>query len=457
MAKSSFGNHLDWKFIQSFGDDNSNEDDLVTAVEFDETGEFLAVGDKAGRICIFESHTTTDLSTLLKPDERKQARSPPIEYKFYTEFQSHEAEFDCLKSLEIGEKINMVKWGKRQGSGLFVLATNDKTIKLWKVHENKIKKVQRPAPQLHGGAGQQLVIPSLSLSHSQTCHTPKRTFSNAHGYHINSISINSDGETFISTDDLRINLWNMEVSHESFNIVDVKPCNLEELTEVITSATFHPTHCNLLIHSSSRGSIRLVDLRDSALCDHHSKLYEVEEDPSSKSFFSEIISSICDIKFTPDGNHILSRDYLTMKMWDVRMENRPVSSIPVHDYLTMYLCDLYENDCIFDKFECAVSPDGKQFLTGSYNNHFVIHDTETNDSLAIEALKDPPPRNVNSASSAASLSSNTSTSSNQTQSTPDNPNVNFMDFGKKALHVDWHPSADVVAVAGLNKLYVYEA
>jgi serine/threonine-protein phosphatase 2A regulatory subunit B len=42
--------------------------------------------------------------------------------------------------------------------------------------------------------------------------------------------------------------------------------------EVITSAEFHPTHCNMLAYSSSRGSIRLVDMRQSALCDSHSKL-----------------------------------------------------------------------------------------------------------------------------------------------------------------------------------------
>lgn len=40
----------------------------------------------------------------------------------------------------------------------------------------------------------------------------------------------SDGETFISADDLRINLWNLEVSNQSFNIVDVKPANMEDLT-----------------------------------------------------------------------------------------------------------------------------------------------------------------------------------------------------------------------------------
>lgn len=40
----------------------------------------------------------------------------------------------------------------------------------------------------------------------------------------------SDGETFISADDLRINLWNLEISNQSFNIVDVKPSNMEDLT-----------------------------------------------------------------------------------------------------------------------------------------------------------------------------------------------------------------------------------
>lgn len=40
----------------------------------------------------------------------------------------------------------------------------------------------------------------------------------------------SDDETFISADDLRINLWNLEISNQSFNIVDVKPANMEDLT-----------------------------------------------------------------------------------------------------------------------------------------------------------------------------------------------------------------------------------
>jgi len=474
---------LEWKFIQSFGDDNSSDDDLVTAVEFDETGDYLAVGDKAGRICVFEGHA---------PVMKDSRRRIPIEYKFYTEFQSHEPEFDCLKSVEIEEKINMIKWCKPLGTGLFLLATNDKTIKLWKVHEKKIKRPARfvtPVAGAAAAANQQplntgpirspkdIVIPKLTHAQTITTATPKKIFANAHGYHINSIAVNCDGETFLSADDLRINLWNINHSQESFNIVDVKPANLEELTEVITSASFHPFHCNIMIYSSSRGSIRLCDLRDSALIDTNAKSYETEEDYTQTSFFSEIISSISDAKFTPDGRFLLARDYLTLKLWDIRMETSPVLCTPIHEYLREHLSALYENDCIFDKFECASSPDGTRFLSGSYNNNFVIYHTESKTSITIEALKDPPRRPRRpppdlaaqavpggpgaGIASLGGLSARAKAKANALQETFIVGNacidVNRMDFGKKALHVAWHPRGNTVAVAGLNKLYIYQA
>lgn len=47
--------------------------------------------------------------------------------------------------------------------------------------------------------------------------------------------------------------------------------NMEELTEVITAAEFHPHQCNVFVYSSSKGTVRLCDMRSSALCDRHSK------------------------------------------------------------------------------------------------------------------------------------------------------------------------------------------
>lgn len=46
---------------------------------------------------------------------------------------------------------------------------------------------------------------------------------------------------------------------------------MEELTEVITAAVFHPVKCNEFIYSSSKGTIRLCDMRENALCDEHAK------------------------------------------------------------------------------------------------------------------------------------------------------------------------------------------
>lgn len=161
--------------------------------------------------------------------------------------------------------------------------------------------------------------------------TPRRVFANAHTYHINSISVNSDQETYLSADDLRINLWNLEITNQSFNIVDIKPSNMEELTEVITAAEFHPRDCNLFVYSSSKGTIRLCDMRSAALCDQHAKLFDEPEDNemNNKSFFREIISSISDVKLSNSGRYMMSRDYLSIKVWDLHMESKPVETYSV--------------------------------------------------------------------------------------------------------------------------------
>lgn len=97
--------------------------------------------------------------------------------------------------------------------------------------------------------------------------------------------------------------------------------------------------------------------------------FEEEEDPSTRSFFSEIISSISDVKFSHDGRYILARDYLSLKIWDVNMESKPIKTIPIHDHLRGKLCDLYENDCIFDKFECVWGGDDKYASFRSFHFH----------------------------------------------------------------------------------------
>ncbi|CAG8532313.1 10655_t:CDS:2 [Racocetra persica] len=374
-----------WKFAQCFGDKGEVEDiteaDIISTVEFDHTGDYLATGDKGGRVVLFERN-----------DSKKGC-----EYKFYTEFQSHEPEFDYLKSLEIEEKINKIKWCKRQNAAHFLLSTNDKTVKLWKVFEKSLKVVAEnnlsDGSRPQNGKIQHLRLPKLTHHDTIIAAVPRKVYANAHAYHINSISINSDGETYISADDLRINLWNLNISDQSF-------------------------------------------------------IFEEQEDPANKSFFSEIISSISDVKFSKDGRYILSRDYLTLKIWDISMENRPLKTINIHDHLRNKLCDLYENDCIFDKFECTFSGDGQNVLTGSYNNYFHIYDRDGLTDIALQADK-----------SAFKAKRVVSTKSNKILRGKNNKkeeiNVDAIDFNKKILHASWHPNENSIAVAATNNLFIF--
>ena len=122
--------------------------------------------------------------------------------------------------------------------------------------------------------------------------------------------------------------------------------------QVITASEFHPRECNLFVYSSSKGTIRLCDMRQAALCDTHAKrkfmeddaarqkkpddnaflliaVFEEPEDPTNRSFFSEIISSISDVKFSNSGRYMISRDYLSVKVWDLHMESKPIETYTV--------------------------------------------------------------------------------------------------------------------------------
>ena len=93
--------------------------------------------------------------------------------------------------------------------------TLDKTIKLWKINEKSVKAI------VNTGGNEAIKIPKLIPQESIVVATPKKVYSNAHAYHINSISLNSDCETFLSCDDLRINLWNFGIQEQGFSKKDL--------------------------------------------------------------------------------------------------------------------------------------------------------------------------------------------------------------------------------------------
>ncbi|MBA0564252.1 hypothetical protein Golob_009206 [Gossypium lobatum] len=384
---------LEWKFSQVFGERSSDDEiqdaDRISTVEFDKSGDYVAVGDRGGRIVIFE--TKDGKNTADQHYSRNQLEQLDYvslnhpEYRYKTEFQSHEPEV----------KDRKVKKAREIDSP-HQLLSSENTLLSERSFMNE-QGISSFANGNHVESGANSIFPSQEprskiANYEDTAYARcRRVYAHAHDFNINSLSNNSDGETFISADDLRINLWNLEVSNQSFNIIDMKPSNMEELTEVITSAEFHPIHCNLLAYSSSRGFIRLVDMRQSALCDYSARIFQDEECHGSRSFVTEIVASITDIKFPVDGRHILSRDYMNLKLWDMHMDSSPVATFKIHEHLRPKLCDLYNNDSIFDKFECCLSGDGLHFATGSYSNllRIFFHGGGSDEGATIEASKDP--------------------------------------------------------------------
>jgi serine/threonine-protein phosphatase 2A regulatory subunit B len=111
-------------------------------------------------------------------------------------------------------------------SAHFFVLFLDKTIKLWKSIRESLESLRVVSESNHHEGGRTLPPPSLP-SHlplprmmqqdNIIASVPRKVYLNAHAYHIHSILVNSDQEAYISVDDPGINLWNLNISDQSFS------------------------------------------------------------------------------------------------------------------------------------------------------------------------------------------------------------------------------------------------
>lgn len=145
------------------------------------------------------------------------------------------------------------------------------------------------------------------------------------------------------------------------------------------------------------------------------------------------------------------------------MERQPVKTIPIHEHLRPRLCDTYENDSIFDKFEVVFSGDAKNVMTGSYNNNVMIYPSDPDkemevvlqaDKSAFKAKKVGVPAPINAPTSPTSNgkkggSRSTSPGGQRMRKETD---ADQIDFNRKILHMSWHPFEDSIAIAATNNV-----
>ena len=143
------------------------------------------------------------------------------------------------------------------------------------------------------------------------------------------------------------------------------------------------------------------------------------------------------------------------------MEKQPVKTIPIHEHLRPRLCDTYENDSIFDKFEVVFSGNADNVMTGSYNNNFMIYPTEQSrdteivlqaDKSAFKAKKVGVPTPMNKVSNGRKSSSRSSSPAGPGSRMRKETDADQIDFNKKILHMSWHPYEDSIAIAATNNV-----
>lgn len=340
----------------------------------------VAVGDSLGRVDLYEMRrqrhpaTTSPLSDL-------PTSSSKLERKHT--HQAFVAEFDCLTSSSIDEKVSCIKYldPLRSPGVVSYLASNERTIKLFRARRDPPcnlsdtllqyrREVNSPTTSSSGGAS----TPRTARDRSKII-MPYRAFTGPHKSPIQTLSVCADGETFLSGDDLQVYWWHLEAQDTSKAscIADVGPDSgkMEDVSQLLTSVSFHPSHGSLFLLSRSTGQVSVGDLRDPPcrtkrkfgatfeLKAEHNAIQDPEHD--------DILVSVSSASFVgPSTSYIVSRDYLGMKLWDVRNPSRPVNSVGVLQCLAHHLDALYDGDAIFDRFSLAVDNESQTVVTGCY-------------------------------------------------------------------------------------------
>lgn len=355
---------------QTFGDlVASEEDDIITSLKFDDDGRYMATGDRGGRIVIFSSGVSED-------DEENSVQQGRKTWVPTFQFQSHEAEFDRLKSVDTPIGINQILFYPTMRDKIMLFAVSDTVMKLWKVYERNTFYTDAVS-SLESGKG--LTLPR-KFDNNIISSTPMwSSFKNSHLYRINSVSLSSDHETLVSADDVSINQWDLNHTDKCYSLLDIKPPRIQELSDVITGVKFNPISNYELACSTCRGNTRIMDTRSASHLEHPS-IDLCDPLDSTENAILRATSVISNANYSACGRYFVTRDYMYLRVWDLHMPSSPISRVCVNDRINpsngTLLNHLYNSENVYDKFTAIFSNDGSRVLTGSYSNQFSIWNRE---------------------------------------------------------------------------------
>jgi len=241
----------------------------------------------------------------------------------------------------------------------------------------------------------------------------------------------------MSSDEGQLFMWSLEKPEIPYMLVNYAPKNdNEEQGEIITCSDIHPSSDSLFVYGMSKGNLKIGDLRISS--NIQSTATSFGDISPHKNYIYELLSSYSDVKFAKKGSHIVTRDCLTVKLWDVAAPKKPIFTVMLNDAIKSKLCEMVENESIFDKFQLACSPDSSSILSGGYNNTF--------------HMVDPFETNSSSINSQYELSYKKAT---VVRSMVKGSTVSRMDYTTRTTAVDFNPKKNMCAVASKNCFFTY--
>ncbi|KAM0685634.1 protein phosphatase 2A regulatory subunit cdc55, partial [Conglomerata obtusa] len=185
-----------------------------------------------------------------------------------------------------------------------------------------------------------------------------KIYENAHQYSLNDIKNLPHTVSFLSSDYLRINLWDINYNQPQL-LIDIKPEKYDDLDFVITN-----THCLsnfTFLYSTSKGEVYHQDLRISP----KSHNYLITKNENSND---DPLVSICEIQII--DNILATRDLKGINLYDTRT-NKLIKSFKL---LEKEIIDVIQSKALYERIGMRRS--GDLLVTGGFDKKLYLIDVK---------------------------------------------------------------------------------
>lgn len=450
---------LEWRFSQFLGEklkdeelkQEENQSYIITDLKMTNNGEYVVIGDKGGRVILF------------KKNGYKNSIHPKLNYFF--EYMAMEKDFDVHKSTEYSESIrSLCILPMIYDDKIDIITCGYRTVRHHRICNTKYiayaSKSRKKSDEIL------LEVPKIKAIKTEIGSKCRKTVKVSDSNELNSVSVNKIfTNQFITSDNYKVLLWDMNHTKEAFNTVDLEN-NITSSeydtfenynSEEITISKMCDKDPHLFAYGTSHGNIKLCDIRtgsDGSKCgtnflDEFSNITNSSFN-LTKTLFSYQIMSVHDINFNLNNeNHFASRHFLSVNIWDRRNIKAPINQFLTYEPVIPKLSYLYKkNYMAADRFTLSADKTGHYVMTGGYNNMFHVFDI--NQRLNTQITIDDSSEKLMNTNIIRKINSKGSCFYRK-----DDPNYGNINYDAKILRQDFSNFENFGALAINNCVYTY--